>query len=170
MKLKKLKTLFLLNILGVLIFSLPLFSFAQNVQQASQPGFSLVQPCSIGNGSASDIYTGNSGAKIIPASGSSPAEVECGWGDLIVLFQRVISYLIFIGTTLCAVSIAYAGFLYMTSVGNMGQIEKAHRVFTYTIIGLLFIWGGWLLVATILKGLGVDQSFSLVNLNGVVTK
>ncbi len=96
--------------------------------------------------------------------------LNAGGRDLIALFQRVIAYLIFIGTTFCAISLAYAGFLYASSMGNTGQVEKAHRIFNYTIIGLLFIWGGWLLVATVLKTLGVQEPYSLVNFDSVATK
>lgn len=149
MKNKKVQIFFLVLILTISF--MPLVSSAQNVQQASQPGFFLVQQCT---------GTAQNGSGV----------TECGWTDLIALFQRVIAYLIFIGTTFCAISLAYAGFLYASSMGNTGQVEKAHRIFNYTIIGLLFIWGGWLLVATVLKTLGVQEPYSLVNFDSVATK
>lgn len=118
---------------------------ASSVNQASQSGFSLVSNCIDG--------------KVI--SGSS--EMECGWKDLVTLAKNIMYYLIFIGTTLAALSLAYAGFMYATSAGNSGKIEKAHHIFTTVAIGLLFLWGGWLLVATLMSTLGVKSEYSLVN-------
>ncbi|MEI8338106.1 MAG: hypothetical protein WCF92_03100 [bacterium] len=118
------------------------------VQSASQQGFSLVTRClggkSIGGG-----------------------EYQCGWSDLVLLAKNLMVYLIFIGTTLAAISMAYAGFMYATSAGNSGKIEKAHQVFSTVAIGILFLWGGWLLIATIMKTLGVKDPYSLLNSSNV---
>ena len=147
MKFEKLKILFLFMCL--LGFSLPFLSLAQTVQEASKYGTSPT-----GNG-------------IVPNCTLNSTYQECGWEDLVALIKRIMVYLIFIGTTLAAISVAYAGFMYATSSGNSGKIEKAHQVFTTVAIGLLFLWGGWLLVATIMSTLGVKGSFSLVD-NGNV--
>ncbi|MEI6478776.1 MAG: hypothetical protein WCO18_00640 [bacterium] len=151
---EKFKILFIFT--AVLIFSLPVFSFAQTVQEASQASFSIV-------GGTETNPSGCTSGKVI----SGTNENECGWNDLITLAKRIMVYLIFIGTTLAAISVAYAGFMYATSAGNSGKIEKAHHVFTSVAIGLIFLWGGWLLVATILKTLGVKDAFSLVNTGNV---
>ncbi len=116
---------------------------ANSVKEASLSGFSLVPVCSGVNG-------------------------QCGWNDLIVLVKNIMYYLIFIGTTLAAISVSYAGFMYATSAGNAGKIEKAHQVFSTVAVGLIFLWGGWLLIATIMKTLGVQDSFSLLNSSSVV--
>ena len=116
------------------------------VQSASQSSFSLVPNCTTVN----------------PRGG-----FECGWSDLVTLAKNLMVYLIFIGTTLAAISVAYAGFMYATSSGNSGKIEKAHHIFTSVAIGVLFLWGGWLLVATVMKTLGVKDAYSLVSNSSV---
>ncbi|MFA6463847.1 MAG: hypothetical protein WCV55_02480 [Candidatus Paceibacterota bacterium] len=136
-------------ILNILFLMFPVFSFAveaePTTQSASQSVFHLTPDCT----------TKNNGV------------VECGWDDLVVLAKKLMVYMIFIGTTLASISVAYAGFMYATSAGNSGKIEKAHQIFTSVAIGVIFLWGGWLLIATIMKTLGVKDAFSLVSNSSV---
>ncbi len=92
---------------------------------------------------------------------------DCGWKDLIALLNRIMMFLVYITASLSALAFAYAGFLYMTAFGNSGKIEQAHGIFSKTMIGILFVLLGWLLVATLLKVLGVNDSFSLLNASDV---
>ncbi len=91
----------------------------------------------------------------------------CGWKDLIQLLNTVIKFMVYIAASLSAIAFAYAGFLYMTAFGQSGKIEQAHGIFSKTLTGIFFVLLGWLLVATILKVMGVDQAFSLLNMSGV---
>jgi hypothetical protein len=47
------------------------------------------------------------------------------------------------------ISFSYAGFLYLTSQGNPGQISKAHGIFKTTAIGFLIVLSAWLIVYAI---------------------
>ena len=152
---KNIKSKILFSILSFIIL-VPVFSFAQTVQEASTFGTSQ----QLGTGIVPSC-TGD----LIP--GSSTGERKCRWEDLVTLFKRIMVYLIFIGTTLAAISVSYAGFMYATSAGNSGKIEKAHQVFSTVAVGLIFLWGGWLLIATIMSTLGVQDSFSLLNSSNV---
>ena len=148
---KNIKSTTIFSILALLVL-IPVISFAADptVDEAATYG-----------------TTNSKGGGIVPTctgSTTSSGERACGYNDLVTLFKRVIVYLIFIGTTLASISVAYAGFLYMTSTGNTGKIEKAHQIFSTVIIGLIFLWGGWLLISTILKTLGVESTFSLLNI------
>ncbi len=48
-----------------------------------------------------------------------------------------------IGVILVAL-IVYGGFLYMTSAGNEDQVDRAKKVLTYSIIGLIVIVIAWI--------------------------
>jgi hypothetical protein len=48
---------------------------------------------------------------------------------------------------------AYAGYLYLTAMGNSGQISKAHTVFLDAIIGFIIMLSAWLFVDFILTAL-----------------
>jgi len=50
----------------------------------------------------------------------------------------------------------YAGYLYLTAVGDTGQISKAHGLFKNAIIGFIIILVAWLLVDFILTALLPD--------------
>lgn len=74
---------------------------------------------------------------------------ECGFSDLIVLAQNLITDLIIISTFLAVAAFAYAGVLLLTSGGKEGARDKAKDIFVKVLIGYLWILGAWLLVYTI---------------------
>ncbi len=178
-------------VLNILVLFVPVFSFAQSVTLTPPGQVDNSNPLSPTNKVTSiDLTNPNNAQMILQGTSQSDPTVqsasqasfhitpdcytknngvaECGWSDLVILAKKLMVYMIFIGTTLAAISVAYAGFMYATSAGNSGKIEKAHQVFTTVAVGLLFLWGGWLLVATIMKTLGVNDAFSLVNNSSVV--
>jgi hypothetical protein len=42
-----------------------------------------------------------------------------------------------------------AGFLYMTSGGNQGQLDRAHGMFAKPLWGIFWVLGAWLVVTLI---------------------
>ena len=95
---------------------------------------------------------------------------ECNWNDLIELINRIIKFLVYAATSFSVVSFAYAGFLYLSSAGDHGKVEEAHHIFKNVMIGMFFVLAGWLIVATILKGLirGDDRGmFNLIDYKNV---
>jgi hypothetical protein len=91
--------------------------------------------------------------------------VECEWGDFLNLINRIMRFIIFISASIATLAFAYAGFMYLTAFGEMGKIEEAHNIFKSTITGMIIIMLAWLVVATILKVLEVEQPFSILDLN-----
>lgn len=87
----------------------------------------------------------------------------CGWEDLLTLIGNIMKFAVYISASLSAIAFAYAGFLYMTAFGQSGKIEQAHGIFTKTLIGIFFVLCSYLLVALVLKSLGVNANFSLIN-------
>ena len=53
--------------------------------------------------------------------------------------------------------LAYAGFLYMSARGNTGQVERAHKLIGYAVVGFLIALSAWLIVKVILTTLGVND-------------
>jgi len=92
---------------------------------------------------------------------------ECDWVDLLKLVRNVMSLLLFLSAIIAVLSFMYAGFLYLTSFGDMGKVEKAHGIFSKVIIGFLFVFLGWLIVATILKTMGVTDDFNILDTRSV---
>jgi hypothetical protein len=163
-----------LLLLSIFVFS-PFFTFkalAQNTDPIKKEGFQIVPKCKgyptvktvVGpDGTKSEV----SSAQPIGTNPDGSPQYECGWYDLIELGRRVMLFLLYISLSLAVFSMTYAGFLYVTSFGDMGKVEKAHSIFTTVVTGLLFVFGGWLIIATILKTLGVENAFSFLDLGGV---
>src|SRR3989344_2352923 len=90
--------------------------------------------------------------QIVPATCNEPGGCKsiC---DIATVAQNVLNTGIYIAVFLSAVLFAWAGWLYLTSVGNSGGISKAKEVFVNVAIGLVIILAGWLVVDTLMKTL-----------------
>lgn len=76
---------------------------------------------------------------------------DCGWEELVTMFNRIIEWLIIISTSVAALLFMYAGFLYLTSRGDESQVKRATTIFTNVAIGFAIMLLAWLLVDTIVK-------------------
>lgn len=100
------------------------------------------------------------GKPVQDASGN--IKVTCGWEQLMKMGQNIIRNAIYLAAMAAVVSMVYAGYLYMTSGDNAGARKTANGIFGNVIKGIFFTMAAWLLVATILKFLGVDNAYSLL--------
>jgi len=91
-------------------------------------------------------------AGLVPCDGP-----DCDFLKLVELAQNIINFFVMIVPFVAAIMFAYGGFLYFTAAGNNGQISKAHKIFSNAAIGLLLTLAAWLIIYTILKGLGVTD-------------
>lgn len=73
----------------------------------------------------------------------------CGFEQLVILAQAVITNLILLSTLLAVVAFIYAGTLLLTSGGNPSKKDEAKRVLMSVLKGYLWILVAWLLVYTI---------------------
>lgn len=88
--------------------------------------------------------------------------VSCGWEQLMEMGQNVIRNAIYLAAMAAVVSLVYVGYLLMTSGDNEGNRKKAKEIMGKVIAGIFYTMAAWLLVATILKLLGVDNAYSLL--------
>lgn len=101
--------------------------------------FSSLVPCGINTKAISQ------------SDGGVTYEDECTICHLQILAQNIIRFLVAISVAVAALLFANAGFLYVTSPGNAGNISRAHHLFTSTLVGIIIILVAYLLVDTILK-------------------
>ncbi len=92
---------------------------------------------------------------------------ECGWVELLQLVRNIMSLMLFLSASIAVISFTYAGFLYLTSFGDMGKVEQAHGIFSKVMIGFCFVFLGWLIVATILKIVGLQGAFTIIDFSSV---
>ena len=93
-------------------------------------------------------------AGLVPCDG-----VDCDYSKFIEMIIKVIKFLIQLGVAFSAVVFAYAGWLYLTSGGNEGKVQKAHDLFTKVLWGFLFALGAFLVVQLIANSLGLKQTY-----------
>ncbi len=91
--------------------------------------------------------------KVVPCDGTSLSGTECTVCHLATLAQNILNTAIYIAVFLSAILFAWAGWVYMTAMGNMNKTTKAKKVFTNVAIGLVIILMGWLVVDTIMRTL-----------------
>lgn len=98
-----------------------------------------------------------------PTQGANgQVKVQCGWEQLMKMGQNVIRNAIYLAAMAAVIAIVYAGYLYMTSGDDTGARKKANGIFGNVIKGIFFTMAAWLLVATMLKFLGVKDAYSLL--------
>lgn len=88
----------------------------------------------------------------------------CGWDTLMTLINNVVSFILFkLAIPIAAIMFAYAGFLLITSGGEVSKRDKAKKIFLNVAIGLIIAATAWLIVNTILTTLGYDGSWIFGN-------
>ncbi len=93
---------------------------------------------------------------------SGGATGDCTFNSLLGLANAIIKFFIVIGASVFAIMFMYAGYLYLTAVGNSGQISKAHSIFLDAIIGFIIMLAAWLLVDFILTSLNIPTKYRLL--------
>lgn len=86
----------------------------------------------------------------------------CTFEHFLIGINNVINFLIMITGSVAAIVFAIAGLLILTAGTNEGQVTKAKEMFWSVLKGFVWILSAWLLVKTVLAGLGVPAAFSLL--------
>lgn len=88
--------------------------------------------------------------------------VQCGWKQLMQMGQNIIRNAIYLAAMAAVISLVYVGYLLMTSGDNEGNRKKAKEIGGKVVAGIFYTMAAWLLVATILRFLGVQDAYSLL--------
>ena len=96
---------------------------------------------------------------IVPTCGigNNVGPFSCGACDLIKLAQNIVKFFVFFATVIAVLMFVYAGFLYISSVGDPGKIKKAHGIFINVFWGFIIVLAAWLLINFIMVTFGVDK-------------
>jgi len=77
----------------------------------------------------------------------------CTFGDIMPTISGIINWVIIIAVSISAIMFAYAGFLYMTAQGDLGQMKKGRDIFKNVVIGFVIMLSAWLIVTLVLNTL-----------------
>lgn len=87
----------------------------------------------------------------------------CDFDMVMNLINNVITWLLFIiATPMCALIIAYAGWLYITSSSSEENKSRAKKILTNVVIGYIIALAAWLIVHTILNSLGYNGDYNFI--------
>jgi hypothetical protein len=107
-------------------------------------------------GGTTEKYEGG----LIPCSGVDDAgNVTCGFSDFLKMINTIIGFIVFyLVPAIATIIIMIAGFQMLTSGGNPAKITAAKGLLRNAVTGVLIITGAWLIIKSVLVGIGYDTS------------
>lgn len=82
---------------------------------------------------------------------------DCNFGHVIQLLKNIVDFLIVFSTVVVSITFSWAGFLYLSSQGSSGQMEKAKGIFWTATKGFAIVLSAWLIVNTLMRALVYDE-------------
>jgi len=102
------------------------------------------------------IFNSVQAAGLVPCGG--PGEDVCTLCHFFVMLDNIIDFLLFrVVPVLGALMIAIGGVMYIISQGKPEMLSRVKSLFTAIIIGLVIIYGAWLIVNLFLTTIGVAE-------------
>ncbi len=96
------------------------------------------------NGPGAQVGFGTFGVSYFGNKYGSAIGMIAGWTNFVLPFISV----------LAIAALIYAGFLYITGLGNDEQIQKAKKIIIWVVIGIIVILSAYAIVNTVLSGDG----------------
>ena len=91
----------------------------------------------------------------------------CTFCDFFKLFNTIINWTIFVVVPAIAVLfIVFGGFMLATSRGNPNQLQKGKDMLIWTFAGIAIIFVGWMVLNSLLAGIGVQKWTGLTGETG----
>ena len=91
----------------------------------------------------------------------------CTFCDFFGLFNTITNWVIFvIVPTIAVLFIVFGGFMLATSRGNPNQLQKGKDMLIWTFAGIAIIFVSWMVLNSLLSGIGVMKWTGLTGENG----
>jgi len=85
-------------------------------------------------------------------------EDSCTFCDIFKMLDRIINFLLFmVIPPLAILMIAIGGGIYIIGQGKPEMLSKAKSLFTSVVIGLIMIYGAWVVVNLFLMLIGINE-------------
>jgi hypothetical protein len=102
-----------------------------------------------------------------PVKAACPTEglVPCGTPDcpcqlchLFVLLNKIINFVLFkLVPPLAVFMLVVGGVMFLFASGSPGTLEQAKKILTAVIMGLIIIYGAWMIVGMFLSAIGLSD-------------
>lgn len=93
------------------------------------------------------------GATGLVPCGTGPDDA-CKFEDFYKLLTKVFDFLVLMATSLAVLGIGIGGFRMMLGSASEGERTQGKEILTASIIGLIIVLASWLIIHTVLVGLG----------------
>lgn len=100
------------------------------------------------------------GPVVPPCTEAEGAVRICQACNLVQLGDNILRLFVALGVVAAALMFAYAGFLYVTAAANKANLDSARKIFTNTLIGLIFILAAYLVVDLVIR-MATNQSLNI---------
>ncbi len=82
----------------------------------------------------------------------------CGFCDFFKLISNIINFITFrFAPIVGALLFVYGGIMMIISAGDPGRFQAAKKIFWSTVVGLVIIYGAWLITNSLLKSIAKDD-------------
>lgn len=118
--------------------------------------FSITLICFLSLLFFSSFVTSVQAAGLVPCGGPpSSGEPACTLCHFFIMIDNIVDFLLLqLIPILAAIMIAIGGFLYIISQANPDQLNRVKSLFTAVAIGLLIVYGAWLIINVFLMTIG----------------
>ncbi len=80
----------------------------------------------------------------------------CQLCHLFILFDNIVRFILFsVVPAVAALMVVIGGLIFFLAQGNPGKIQKAKSLFVWLFIGLILLYGSWLIVGLFFSIIGV---------------
>ena len=136
--------LFFLIFLGILFF--PLVSLAGSYQaDGATVTYEGLVPCGVG--------------KTVYVNGTPRVDIPCQFCHFFIMIDGILDFIITTIVPIIAVlMIVIGGIMFFAAAGNPASLASAKKLLTSVIIGLVIIYGAWILVNTFFLVIGVAET------------
>lgn len=94
----------------------------------------------------------------------NPGQDQCQFTHLLDLISNVINFIFIMIVPIAAALFVWWGFRYIISADDAQLRQSLKGYFKNLIIGIIIVMVAWLVVATLLKALGVNDAYVLLKL------
>ena len=101
--------------------------------------------------------TGTKGASVTQAFKQYKLQNPLDVKSIPALIGRVVTIFIGLVGSFALLMFVYGSFLWLTSRGNAEQVQKGKNVFVWAVIGLVIIFGAYVILRTVFKTIGATS-------------
>jgi len=96
-----------------------------------------------------------------PTEGFVPCgtkDCPCQLCDFFVMFDRIVDFVLFkLVPPVATLMLVIGGVMFFAAAGDPGKLSRAKGLLTSVVIGLVIVYGAWLLISAFFMAIGVAE-------------